>query len=346
MPPLICNDLQFSLARIRQVGLMRGPHGAYENLRLGARAWPRLLKFLSLLLLASQAKISLGAVILLTPAADTTLIQTTPDNNMGGQPFFNAGTTQNLTKNRGLFRFDLAGQIPARARIKSVTVLLAVTRQPSDGFAPSTFGLHRVLQPWGEGDKTQADPRSPGLGVAATSNEATWNHRFALTTNTWTLPGGTGEADYAAAPSAMQVIYDMGNSPYLFGPTPQLQADVQSWLDNPQTNFGWMLVSQAESEPFTARRFGSREDVDNAPFLEVEFTPPPQIERAEIKGIQFLLQFTAQAGEAYVIEVRDSLVAGTWQNLTQIAAPQEVSTITVSNATSGPQRFYRIRAVE
>ncbi|MBI4324806.1 MAG: DNRLRE domain-containing protein [Chloroflexi bacterium] len=285
-------------------------------------------------------------MILLTPAADTTLIQTTPDNNLGGQPFFNAGTTQNLTKNRGLFRFDLAGQIPARSRIKRVTVLLAVTRQPSDGFAPSAFGLHRVLQSWGEGDKTQADPRSPGLGVAATTNEATWNNRFALTANTWTLPGGMAEADYAAAPSAMQVIYDMGNSPYLFGPTPQLQADVQSWLDDPQANFGWMLISQAESEPFTARRFGSREDVDNAPLLEVEFAPPLHIERVEIKGTQFLLQFVAQAGEAYVVEVRSSLEAGTWQTLSQLDAPQEISTLTVSNTVSGPQRFYRIRAVE
>ena len=312
----------------------------------GAKARSRLLTVLWLMLLVGQADTLPGAVVILTPVADTTLIQTTPDNNMGGQPFFNAGTTQNLTKNRGLFRFDLAGQIPARARIKRVAVQLSVTRQPSDGFAPSAFGLHRLLQPWGEGDKTQADPRSPGLGVAATTNEATWNHRLALTTNTWTLPGGTAAADYAAAPSAMQVIYDMGNSPYLFGPTPQLQIDVQSWLDNPQANFGWMLISQAESEPFTARRFGSREDMDNAPLLEVEFTLPPQIERVETTGSYFLLQFTAQAGEAYVLEFRDSIATGTWQTLTHLDALQETSTLTVSNAMSGPQRFYRIGAAE
>jgi len=45
----------------------------------------------------------------LTSVADTTLIETAPDYNLGGALIVNAGTTQNFTRNRGLFRFDPTG---------------------------------------------------------------------------------------------------------------------------------------------------------------------------------------------------------------------------------------------
>ena len=54
-------------------------------------------------------------------------------------------------------------------------------------------------------------------------------------------------------------------------------ADVQSWLDNPSTNFGWLLVgNEALSE--TSKRFDSRENAiaDNRPLLTVNFTPVPE----------------------------------------------------------------------
>ena len=74
--------------------------------------------------------------ITLFPVADTTLISTVPDNNNGGQPFFNAGITQNGTTNHGVLRFDLAGQIPPGAKILSADLVVEVTRQPKDGYSP------------------------------------------------------------------------------------------------------------------------------------------------------------------------------------------------------------------
>jgi hypothetical protein len=35
-------------------------------------------------------------------------------------------------------------------------------------------------------------------------------------------------------------------------------SDVQGWLDNPATNFGWLLYTSAETTPFTTKAFYSR----------------------------------------------------------------------------------------
>src|SRR5207244_575593 len=58
--------------------------------------------------------------------------------------------------------------------------------------------------------------------------------------------------------------------------------DIQTWLDNPASNFGWILISRSEEVSQTARRFGSREDIANAPQLTIEFTTssvntPPKV---------------------------------------------------------------------
>src|SRR6476660_1094129 len=113
----------------------------------------------------------------LTASADTTLIETAPDNNLGGAPIVNSGTTQNFTRNRGLFRFDFTGQIPPGSHITRVDFIVEVTGQPKDDFTPSSFGLHRVLRAWGEGDKVSPDPSHPGQGAPATAGEATWLDR-------------------------------------------------------------------------------------------------------------------------------------------------------------------------
>lgn len=212
--------------------------------------------------------------VTLRPVADTTLIETAPNNNLGGQTFANSGTTQNFTKNRALFRFDVSA-IPTGAQVDSVALVLEVTRQPVDGYTSANFGLHRMLVSWGEGAQTAADPRSPGQGAPASSGEATWLARFAQTGPNWATPGGLAGTDFAAAKSAGQSIYSTANSPYFFTSS-QLAADVQLWLGNPADNFGWMLLADNEGPNFTARRFGSREDAINAPQLLVQYTAVPE----------------------------------------------------------------------
>src|SRR5436190_3400612 len=83
--------------------------------------------------------------VILTPVADTTLIETEPGNNLGGAAIVNSGTTQNFTRNRGLFRFDISGQIPLGSRITKVDFVVEVTGQPKEEQWSSSFGLHRLL---------------------------------------------------------------------------------------------------------------------------------------------------------------------------------------------------------
>src|SRR5213075_615477 len=47
---------------------------------------------------------------------------------------------------------------------------------------------------------------------------------------------------------------------------------VQAWVNDPAHNFGWMLQSEDEVTPETARRFASRESVNNAPVLGIDYS--------------------------------------------------------------------------
>lgn len=210
--------------------------------------------------------------VTLTPSADTTLHEYFPVNNLGAQVHLNAGTTQNGPRTRGLMAFDVAGAVPSGAIINSVTLTLEVVGQPVDGDAPSNFGLHRMLVGWGEGS---GSGNPPLLGRPALPGEANWSFRFASSTP-WASSGGMAGLDFVAQFSSDTFIYGVNFSPYSFDTTQRLVDDVQLWLDQPGQNFGWLLLSQAENEVFSARRFGSREDPFRAPRLMIDFTPVPE----------------------------------------------------------------------
>ncbi|MEO6036005.1 MAG: DNRLRE domain-containing protein [Verrucomicrobiota bacterium] len=278
----------------------------------------------------------------LLSVADTTLIEAEPDHNLGGVPFFNAGTAgPGGKRNRGLFRFEVSS-IPGGAKIKSAILKLEVTQEPQAGPIPSFFSLHRLLRSWGEGEKIPTS--SPGLGLPATQNEATWNDRFALTTNAWRSPGAAN--DFAAVVSYSQYIYGVDSSPYFFPhypeTAPQLTGDVQFWLDHPGENFGWLLKTESESVQGTARRFGSRES-DFAPELIVEFIRPPKIVNWKIVSNQFQFSFFADVDQSYAIQFCPALSnSNNWLTLTNIAPLTETNMVVVRDSLSATQRFYRI----
>jgi hypothetical protein len=286
----------------------------------------------------------LGESVALAPVGDTTLLESAPDNNMGGWTHVAVGTTgsqADRTRNRGLFRFELADALPRGAKITNVVLTLTVTRVPGTagggGRVDSTFGLHRVLKSWGEGDKLG------DRGEFATEGEATWNARF-HPAEAWSAPGAAAPTDVVAQPSAETFISGKGS--YRFGSTPSLITDVQAWANDPSANFGWLLWSRLESRPKTARAFASREDRANAPSLLIEFEPPAAlgIERAEIVDGLFQLSFAAQAGQGYVVEVRDALASGEWSVLTNWPASPTATNHTAVDSASASQRFYRLRA--
>lgn len=221
-----------------------------------------LISFILILSLSRSEQSALAASVVLGPSADTTLQEAFPGNNLGGGTSFQAGGRRQGGAARGLLQFNVAGNVPAGATIDSVTLTLNVTATPFPA-VNSVFDLHRVLASWGEGNKFGQG------GAPASPNEATWNNRFAPGT-AWASPGG----DFSPVVSASRAI--AGDGSYVFSSTANLVSDVQSWLDLPGNNFGWLLDSQSESIATTIRRFGSRDSGASAPSLSIQFTPIPE----------------------------------------------------------------------
>ena len=207
----------------------------------------------------------------LIATADASLVQSAPNNNSGGNSFMTAGADGSGPR-RGLFLFDIAGAIPTGATINSVTLTLTV---PNGNTAnPSTFDLFRVVADWSEGDNVGS------AGTLADTGEVTWNSRHHGLT-LWNTPGG----DYSAGSSGATFVSGLGA--YAWS-SATMTADVQLWRDTPATNFGWILISQLEGTPQTARRFGSREDPPNAPVLTVDFTAIPEPSTALLTALATL----------------------------------------------------------
>ena len=247
--------------------------------------------------------------ITLNPSEDTILHEVFPANNFGGGIDLSSGTTGKGLKTRSVLKFDLASKIPAGARIKSVSLTLRVVKEPASGGVDSNFDLRRVLVAWGEGDKAN---QSNQTGEPASDGQATWVSSQHGST-TWN--GGIVGTHFAEAVSASTKVATRGE--YTFAPTPELVADAQLWLADPAKNFGWVLLSQAESTPETARRFGAREDATAAPRLVVEFTagpPPLKISSISLTSSNGIVSWTGGT-PPFQLQRRAEVGAGSWSNV-------------------------------
>ncbi len=193
-----------------------------------------------------------AATVSFSAVSDTSMFEAKPDSDLGGTTLV-AGTNQQYSRSRALFRFDLS-TLPADAVVTGVEVSLYVTRKPDpdqhSGPANSDFNLHRLFVSWGEGNGSNV------TGSTALPGDATWNERH-YGTSSWGTPGGLIGVDYQETASATTAIGDVGG--YLWSSTPELLADVTAWQNDPSSNFGFILVSQGEAALGSARRFGARE---------------------------------------------------------------------------------------
>lgn len=191
---------------------------------------------------------------------------TTTNSNGLGSYFFTGNNNDNPpSKRRGLLFFDIAGSLPAGATIRSVTLSLNMDRSKN---STDPTSLHRATTSWGEG--TSNADQDEGRGALATPGDATWFHRF-YSTSVWASAGG----DFLSTTSA---ITSVGNTAVYTWSSSQMVADVQFWLDNPSSNFGW-LVRGNEAVKQTATRFGSRNhtDANKRPKLTVAYDPPAAV---------------------------------------------------------------------
>ena len=201
--------------------------------------------------------------IVLPPSKDNTLFQSAAGTiSDGAGSYFFAGETKGGLIRRGVIAFDIAGNIPAGATINSVTLQLHMSQTKAGA---KTVQLARLLADWGEG--TSNSDSNPGQGAPATTNDATWIYRFFNTTATWKNPGG----EFATNASAFVSVGGFGF--YTWGSTSQMVADVQGWLNNPSSNFGW-IVRGDEAQSTTAKRFDSKENavVADRPMLTINYT--------------------------------------------------------------------------
>ena len=186
-------------------------------------------------------------------------------SNGAGQHMF-VGTTNNGFLRRALIAFDIAGNIPAGSTIETVVLTLNMSRTSAAASA-ITVDLRAATQDWGEG--TSVANAEEGAGAPATPGDATWLHAF-FDTQFWNLQGG----DFVTTPSSTISVDQPGT--YSWSDAGMV-TDVQGWLDQPATNFGWGLVATAfEHLPETAKRFDTRENADPTaqPVLAVTYLPP------------------------------------------------------------------------
>ncbi|HWB13200.1 MAG TPA: DNRLRE domain-containing protein [Pirellulales bacterium] len=200
-------------------------------------------------------------------------------SNGAGETFFVGRTNQGSPADlrRGLIQFDTSS-IPAHSVITDVKLTLSFDR--TSDTIDRAVSLHRVLQDWGQGTSNAGGTGNGGgggAGAPATQNDATWLYTFynsALpsASPTWNTPGG----DFVSTASASTIIGEIQNSaiPYTWS-GPGMIADVQSWVDNPGTNFGWLVLGD-ESTNGTARRFDSSDNSigGDRPVLVIDYTTP------------------------------------------------------------------------
>src|SRR5882724_6273685 len=207
-----------------------------------------------LLILSGALTNTFADTITNMPIGDSGIEQHSPDLNLGSATMVVAGAlgaSAGFEIRRALFQFNLQRQIPASSTINSVTLRVSVVFKLPLSPASSNFDLRRMLQPWAE-------------------NEVTWNSR--LSGVQWDTPGASAPSDGAGVASSSVLVVGLGN--YTFPSTPALVADVQAWVNDPTSSFGWLLLSEKETTPRTARHFATREDSVHSPQLVINFTPP------------------------------------------------------------------------
>ncbi|MGK0188382.1 MAG: glucose/arabinose dehydrogenase [Verrucomicrobiales bacterium] len=203
----------------------------------------------------------------LEPSANASLFEEEEILGNGAGIYLFSGHTAGINdglERRALLKFDVVGNVPAGATIDDASVSLRMNKIPRSGAVASNFGLHPLTRDWVEGTANARGNEGKGID---TDDGATWLSTALNAGPQWEAPGG----DFSATASAITNIasrrqrYDWSGE--------GLAADVQKWLDDAASNFGWMLFSDSDREA-SARRFDSRHatNVDNRPTLTITYS--------------------------------------------------------------------------
>jgi hypothetical protein len=192
-----------------------------------------LLGSLSVALFASSIPCR-ADVIHLSQTEHTTVFGDALNNSGGGAPFVFVGRDEwSGGERRALLQFDISA-LPANAVVQNVDLILHVDNV-QDEVSFLILSAHKLRQSWVAGIGGQfvnADNPQGNNGSLSPTPAATWITRDGLLA--WIIPGATS----SPLESARTLLGPTGT----YDLTGQgMVADVESWRQNPGTNFGWIL---------------------------------------------------------------------------------------------------------
>jgi hypothetical protein len=240
----------------------------------------------SAVLLAAGGLVKGDLVAYLPAAQDATLLGGTDAaaNRSLADPGLFAGVDGAGNPRRGLIEFNIGAKIPAGSTITGVTLQMDLGQAAGSGGGvgggtggSQTISLFDESQAWGQPTNVAGASSfsAIGHGGSAATGDATWNDAF-FNTTPWTTAGG----DYSSS------LSDRGDA--TVGATlttypwsaAGMTADVQNWLNNPATNFGWLIRNSDETSLADFRAFWSAQGA--AAYLAANPTNPANISAPEL----------------------------------------------------------------
>ncbi|MEE3234483.1 MAG: hypothetical protein VX294_09980 [Candidatus Latescibacterota bacterium] len=220
----------------------------------------------TILLISLSTVKGYSSVITLHPSKDNTLFQSVDEHlSNGAGPHVFSGATLSFGLRRALLYFDIS-KIPSSAKIVSAKLTLFMDRTAVGSFPIS---LHRLLDHWGESDSIGA--RGGGLGGNARKGDVTWLYRY-FPDIFWNNPGG----DFLKNPSATAAVDTIGQYEWS---SDRMLNDIKLWLTNSETNAGWILIGEEDTDTITTKRFVSKDSnsIDQRPALQIFYEIPSTI---------------------------------------------------------------------
>lgn len=194
---------------------------------------------------------------------DTTIYDiSTGDTANGAGEYLVVGGSGGLSSaRRGLIHFDVASAgIPEGATILDAVLTLNLAQSVG---ASTVVSVHLAQKSWGESSSNAAGNEFDG--AQAQAFDATWLFSSYDSTG-WASAGG----DFGGASASTSVLstgaYEWTGD--------GLVGDIQNWLDNPSTNFGWLLKSSELAG--VIKGFVSRDSTNASlrPKLEITYEDP------------------------------------------------------------------------
>ncbi len=166
------------------------------------------------------------------------IAQQHPDNNAGGEPYFELTGDGPEDARAGLIRID-TGSVPSQTKIKQARLWLYFAgRRGAAQTAPKTIEAFVVNRDWKAGIG-MTDRVSGTSGRAAEEGEATWSAARQGQVP-WKIPGcGSVPEDHAATPLASLTIQP--SDPEGHWKCWDVTAAVQAWVAAPESNHGLLL---------------------------------------------------------------------------------------------------------